>query len=93
MIIKIERADGQTEIYESGNYLITKGKDFHLLICKVTVYGDNGKKIKSVARPFAFIYKHFIFKSKKVQEHLKNLAEQAEKEIQNAENKVVENEG
>lgn len=92
MIIKIERADGQTELYESGNYLISKIKEFHPIICKVTVYG-NGKKIKSVARPFNFIYKHFIFKSKNVQEQLKNLAEQAEKENENAENKVVENEG
>ena len=72
--------------------LITKIKDFHPIICKITVYGD-GKKIKSVARPFNFIYKHFIFKSKKVQEQLKNLAQQAENEKQNAETKVVENEG
>ena len=92
MIIKIDRADGQTEMFENGNYLITKVKDFHPIICKITIYGD-GKKIKSVARPFNFIYKHFIFKSKKVQEQLKNLVEQAENEKQNAENKVVENEG
>ena len=92
MIVKIERADGQTEIFESGSYLISKSKDFHPIICKVTVYAE-GKRIKVVKRPFGFIYKHFIFKSKQVQEELKNLAQQAEKKNENAETKVVENEG
>lgn len=92
MIIKIERADGQIEIYESGNYLITKIKDFHPIICKVTVYAE-GKKIKNVKRPFCFIYKHFIFKSKKVQEHLKNLANQAKTEDKTMNTEVMKNEG
>ena len=92
MIVKIERADGQTEVFESGNYLISKVKDFHPIICKVTVYAE-GKRIKVVKRPFGFIYKNFIFKSKQVQEELKNLAQQAKKESENAETKVVENEG
>lgn len=91
MVIKIERADSSTEFFKSENYLISKPKDFHPIICKVSVY-DNGKKIKSVTRPFNFIYKHFTFKSAKVQERLKELEKQAELEKQNA-NKVVENEG
>ena len=37
---------------------------------------ENGFKIKSVSRPFKFIYKHFIFKSEKVQTILKNIEEQ-----------------
>ena len=89
MIIKIERADGQTEIFESGNYIISRVKDFHPMICSVSIY-DNGVKIKTVKRHFKFFYKHFIFKSKKVQEQLKNIAKQVEKQN---ENKVVKNEG
>ena len=76
MTIKVERADGQTEIYENGNYTISKVKDFHPIICKVTIY-SSGRIVKSVSRPFPFIYKHFIYKSKKVQTILKNLEEQA----------------
>lgn len=79
MLIKIERADGEFEIYESNNYRITKIKDFHPLIVKITVY-DNGTKIKVVKRPFKFIYKHFIFKSKKVQDELKNIIENQNQE-------------
>ena len=91
MIVEIERADGEIEIFNTDNYRISKPKDFHPLICKVSVY-DNGVKIKTVKRPFKFFYKHFTFKSAKVQERLKELEKQAELEKQNA-NKVVENEG
>lgn len=75
MTIKIERADGEIEIFNSDNYRIGKSKDFHPLICTVSVY-DNGVKIKTMKRPFKFFYKHFTFKSKKVQEQLKKLEEQ-----------------
>lgn len=75
MVIKTELANGNFEVFESSNYVISKPKDFHPLLCKVSIY-DNGEKIKSVSRPFKFIYKHFIFKSEKVQTILKNLEEQ-----------------
>ena len=75
MTIITELADGRTEVFESSNYVISKPKDFHPLICKVNVF-ENGFKIKSVSRLFKFIYKHFIFKSEKVQTILKNLEEQ-----------------
>lgn len=75
MVVKTELADGKTEVFETSNYVISKTKDFHPLLCKVSIY-DNGKKIKSVSRPFKFIYKHFIFKSEKVQTILKNIEEQ-----------------
>ena len=75
MTIITELADGRTEVFETSNYVISKTKDFHPLLCKVSIY-DNGKKIKSVSRPFKFFYKHFIFKSDKVQTLLKNLEEQ-----------------
>lgn len=72
MIIITELANGNTEVFENTNYIISKAKDFYPMICKVSIY-DNGKKIKSVSRPFKWFYKHFTFKSKKVQEILKNL--------------------
>ena len=75
MTIIVELADGRMEVFESSNYVISKPKDFHPLICKVSVF-ENGFKIKSVSRPFKFIYKHFIFKSEKVQTVLKNIEEQ-----------------
>ena len=75
MTIITELANGRTEVFETSNYVISKTKDFHPLLCKVSIY-DNGKKIKSVSRPFKFFYKHFIFKSDKVQTLLKNLEEQ-----------------
>lgn len=75
MTVVTELANGRTEVFETSNYVISKPKDFHPLLCKVSIY-DNGKKIKSVSRPFKFIYKHFIFKSEKVQTVLKNIEEQ-----------------
>ena len=79
MIIKIERADGEIEIFNSDSYRISNPKDFHPLICTVSVY-DNGVKIRTVKRPFKFLYKHFTFKSAKVQEQLKKMEEQAKPE-------------
>ena len=74
MVIEINMADGTTDLFETGNYKISKVKDFHPMICKVTVY-SNGKKIKTIHRPFSFIYKRFIFKSNKVQAELKQIQE------------------
>ena len=62
MVVKTELANGNFEVFETSNYVISKTKDFHPLLCKVSIY-DNGKKIKSVSRPFKFFYKHFTFKS------------------------------
>lgn len=78
MIVKIELANDTTEIFETNNYVISRPKDFHPMICKVSVY-DSGEKIKSVSRPFKFIYKHFIFKSEKVQDILRNIEEQRQR--------------
>lgn len=75
MIVKVELADGTTEIFESQNYKISRVKDFHPIICKVEVFSD-GVKIKTVKRPFVFFYKHFTFKSEKVQKVLAELEKQ-----------------
>lgn len=81
MVVKTELANGNFEVFETSNYVISKTKDFHPLLCKVSIY-DNGKKIKSVSRPFKFIYKHFIFKSEKVQKLLVELENKKENQIQ-----------
>lgn len=76
MTVILELADGNTEIFKTESYIIGKVKDFHPMICKISIY-DNGKKLKSVSRPFKFWYKHFTFKSEKIQERLRKLEEES----------------
>ena len=75
MTIITELANGNTEIFETNSFVISKTKDFHPNILKVKVYSGN-KKIKSKIRPFCFFYKHFVFKSKRVQEQLREIEQQ-----------------
>lgn len=84
MVVKTELANGNFEVFEISNYVVSKTKDFHPLLCKVSIY-DNGKKIKSVSRPFKFFYKHFTFKSDKVQKLLVELENQKENQKQEQE--------
>lgn len=76
MTVMLELANGNTEIFKTENYIIGKIKDFHPMICKISIY-DNGKKLKSVSRPFKFWYKHFTFKSEKIQEQLRKLEQES----------------
>lgn len=69
MIVKIELADGTTEVFESKNYKISTLKNFHPMICSVEIYTGT-KKIKKLSRRFKFFYKHFTFKSRAVQDRL-----------------------
>lgn len=69
MIVKAELADGTTDIFETGNYKISTLKDFHPMLCSVEIYSGT-KRIKKISRKFKFLYKHFIFKSRKVQDKL-----------------------
>ena len=75
MTIKTELVNGNTEIFKSDNYVISRAKDFHPMILKVSVYAEN-RKIMSKSRRFKFIYKHFTFKSERVQSQLRKLEEQ-----------------
>lgn len=76
MIVKTELADGTFEIFETQNYKISRARDFHPMILKVDVYTGNGFRVKSVKRFFKFFYRHFTFKSEKVQKVIKELNEQ-----------------
>ena len=80
MTVVTELANGTSEVFETSNYVISKAKDFHPLICKVKIYTDGGVLIKSISRPFKFFYKHFTFKSMKVQTKLKELEIQKQME-------------
>jgi hypothetical protein len=79
MTVKNELANGNTEIFETDNYIICKPENFHPLILKVEVF-SNGKKIKSVSRRHKWYYKHFTFHTEKVQEELRKI--QAEGKIE-----------
>ena len=81
MTIITELANGNTEIFKSDNYTISKIKDFHPLILSVSIY-DNGKKIVSKKRVFKWFYKKFTFKSERVQNQLRKIME-ADKENKN----------
>lgn len=74
MIVKVELADGTTDIFESQNYNVSRVKDFHPAIVSVSVF-DNGFRIKKAKRPFIFWYKHVTFKSERIQDQLKQIAE------------------
>lgn len=69
MIVKLELANGEFDLFETGNYKFSTIKDLHPMIVKATIYSGN-KKLKSISRPFKFFYKHFTFKSEKVQKQL-----------------------
>ena len=72
MTVVLDLANGQTETFETEKYVISKAKDFHPLICRVTVY-DNGRRIARKKRPLSWWYKKVTFKSEYVQNKLKEL--------------------
>lgn len=67
MVAKVELANGNVEFAEVNQYAI--GTELHPAVVKITIY-DNGKKICSKARKHIFIYKHFTFKTKAVQDQI-----------------------
>ena len=72
MTVGLELANGNTETFTTENYVISRPKDFHPMICRVTVF-DNGRRIARKKRPFSWWYKMVTFNSFKVQEKLKEL--------------------
>lgn len=74
MTIKLELANGNYEMFETDNYIISRVKEMHPMICKVNVF-SNGRKIKTKKRFCIWWYKLITFKSQKVQDKLKKLNE------------------
>lgn len=72
MTVVLDLANGNTETFTTENYVISSPKDFHPMICKVTVF-DNGRRISRKKCPFSWWYKKVTFNSFKVQEKLKEL--------------------
>ncbi len=81
MIVKVTRADGGIEVFETPNYNIGKSKLFHPIILKVEVFSGQ-KRIAKRSRPFKLFYKLFTFKTKKVQDILKTELTNAEEKTQ-----------
>ena len=74
MTVVLDLANGNTETFTTENYVISRPKDFHPIICRVTVF-DNGRKIARRKRFCIWWYKRVTFNSFKVQEKLKELQE------------------
>ena len=72
MTVVLDLANGNTETFATENYVISRPKDFHPMICRVTVF-DNGRRIARKKRPLSWWYKKVTFNSFKVQEKLKEL--------------------
>ena len=72
MTVALDLTNGNTETFTTENYVISRTKDFHPMICRVTVF-DNGRRIARRKRLFSWWYKKFTFNSFKVQEKLKEL--------------------
>lgn len=70
MTVKLQLADGTKEFFNTENYKFSTLEDMHPMIVKAAIFAE-GKKIFSFCRPFPWIYRHFTFKSKKVQNKLK----------------------
>lgn len=79
MIVKITKADGGIEVFETPSYNIGKSKLFHPIILKVEVYSGQ-KRIAKRSRLFKLFYKLFTFKTKKVQDILKTQLTNAEEQ-------------
>lgn len=75
MTVRVELADGTTELFETAAYKISRARDFHPAICSVAVYDGNGLVARR-KRPFVLFYKKITFRSKKVQDLLRRLNEQ-----------------
>lgn len=72
MTVVIKLGDGTSEAFETNNYRITRGKDFHPAILSASVY-SGGRKVLSRRRPFALFYRLFVYRSRKVQEEIAKL--------------------
>lgn len=89
MTVKIKLVNNEIEIFETSNFKISKAKEFSPFICKVTIY-ENGKKIFSRKRFSILFYKYFVFKTKKVQELVKQELENISKDIEKDTEKVTD---
>lgn len=81
MIIKVFRADGEVELFHTDKYRISRPENLHLLVLKVIVYAESGKKLFKICRKNRFLYKHITFKTAAVQDALKKMVEVEDEEM------------
>lgn len=74
MTVKVLTVENNVECFETGKFVVSPVKDMNPLILSVWVYSGN-KLICRRKRHFTWLYKHFTFKSKKVQDVLKQMEE------------------
>ena len=80
MIVVNTLANGNKEIFQTGNYIIGTKKDLHPIILKSVVMSDTGKKIAKISRRNKWYYKHFVFPTEKVQQLLQKEQEMVDQE-------------
>lgn len=78
MTVKVLWADNNIEIFESDKYVISPVKNFHPGIVSVEVWNGN-KRIAKKKRFFSFWYSHITFRSEKIQNELKRIIAENEK--------------
>lgn len=74
MTVKILTIENNIECFKSEKIVVSSIKDMNPLILSVWVYSGD-KLICRRKRHFTWLYKHFTFKSKKVQDVLKQMEE------------------
>lgn len=62
MTVIIDRADGNREIFQTAQFMISQPKDMNPIICAIKVKLDNGKTVARWRRPFSAIYKKYVWK-------------------------------
>ena len=77
MTVRTDLADGTFDVFETNEFRVSKTKDFHPAICRVTVFSGS-KKILRKSRPFALLYRLITFRSSKVQKELEKIREKNE---------------
>lgn len=59
MFVKIDRADGCTDLFETNEFMISKPKDMNPIIVKLTVKDNRGKTVAKWKRPNAKNYMRY----------------------------------
>lgn len=62
MTVIIDRADGNREIFQTAQFIVSQAKDMNPIICAIKVKLDNGKTVARWRRPFSRIYKKYVWK-------------------------------
>lgn len=62
MIVKLKLVNGNTQMFETADYVVNPIKIMHPDILSVKVYSNDRKILFTVKRKFQLFYKKFIYK-------------------------------